>query len=277
MATLAQRVDRALKTTALRSLRFHLRTKRLFTKRRHCLFVACFPKSGSTFLVSALADSTGYMRQFLGYDHLNEQDLYLPSLIDSYNMNIVCHQHTRATAPNLELVSEFGIQPVVLVRNIFDCLVSLRDHLGRESRQTPVFNASDEFFAKPQAEQFDELIDLALPWYVNFFMSWKKAETRGTELLWITYEDMMTDKAGTVRRVLDFYGTTQFSDHVDSAISCVDKGSDTRFNKGVSGRGEEQLSADQRRRITDRFGHYPDVDFSSIGIMPIHQSSASQA
>ena len=277
MATLTKRLDRALKTTALRSLRINLRTKRFFTKRRNCLFVTCFPKSGSTFLVSALAESTGYMRQFLGYDHLNEQDLYLPSLIDTYNMNIVCHQHTRATAPNLALVSEFGIQPVVLVRNIFDCLVSLRDHLERESLQTPVFNASGEFLAKPQAEQFDELIDLALPWYVNFIMSWKGAESEGTELLWITYEDMMTDKVGTVRRVLDFYSTTKFDDRVDSAVSRVDQGSDTRFNKGVSGRGEERLSADQRRRITDRFRHYPNVDFSTIGILPIHQSIASQA
>lgn len=277
MATLTQRLDRALKTTALRSLRFNLRTKRLFTKRRNCLFVTCFPKSGSTFLVSALAESTGYMRQFLGYDHLNEQDLYLPSLIDTYNMNIVCHQHTRATAPNLELVSEFGIHPVVLVRNVFDCLVSLRDHLGRESQRTPVFNASDEFLAKPQAEQFDELIDLALPWYVNFIMSWKNAETGGAKLLWITYEDMMADKAGTVRRLLDFYGIPQFSNRVDTAISSVDKGSDTRFNKGVSGRGEEQLSADQRQRIADRFRHYPDTDFSVIGIAPPHQRVTSQA
>ena len=276
MATLAQRLDRALKTTALRSLRLNLRTKRLFTKRRNCLFVTCFPKSGSTFLVSALAESTGYMRQFLGYDHLNEQDLYLPSLIDAYNMNIVCHQHTRATAPNLALISEFGLQPIVLVRNIFDCLVSLRDHLERESLRTPVFNASDEFLASPQSEQFDELVDLALPWYVNFVMSWKNAETGGAKLLWITYEDMMADKVGTVRQVLDFYGIPQFNDRVDTAISRVDRGFDTRFNKGVSGRGEEQLSADQRRRITDRFRHYPDVDFSFIGIMPTHQHVAPQ-
>ena len=94
MASLSQRLERGLKTTTLRTLRLNLRTKRLFTKRRDCLFVTCFPKSGSTFLVSVLAETTGYVRQFLGYDHLNEQDLYLPNLIDAYNMNIVCHQHT---------------------------------------------------------------------------------------------------------------------------------------------------------------------------------------
>jgi LPS sulfotransferase NodH len=277
MSTLSQRFDRGLKTTALRSLRLNLRVKRLFTRRRNSLFVTCFPKSGSTFLVSSLATTTGYMRQFLGYDHLNEQDLYLPNLIDTYNMNIVCHQHTRATAPNLELILEFGIQPVVLVRNVFDCLVSLRDHLERESRRTPVFNATDEFHAKPHSEQFDELIDLALPWYVNFVMSWKSAEAEGTPTLWVAYEDMMADKAGTVRRILEFYGLTRFNSEVDAAISHVDNVSHTRFNKGVSGRGEDQLSTSQRQRIVDRFRHYPDMDFSMIGIVPVHQSIASQS
>ena len=277
MASPSQRLERGIKTTTLRSLRANLRAKRLFTKRRNCLFVTCFPKSGSTFLVSALADSTGYMRQFLGYDHLNEQDLYLPNLIDTYNINIVCHQHTRATAPNLELISEFGIRPVVLVRNVFDCLVSLRDHLEQESRQTPVFNATDGFLAKPHDDQFDELIDIALPWYVSFVTSWKMAGTTGSAPLWLTYEEMMADKREAVRRVLDFYGLSQFDDGIDAAISRVDKGSDTRFNKGITGRGQEQLSTQQRQRIIDRFRHYPDLDFSSVGIGYPQLSTASRA
>ena len=277
MTTLSQRLDRGLKTTALRSLRLNLRAKRLLTRRRNCLFITCFPKSGSTFLVSALAETTGYIRQFLGYDHLNEQDLYLPNLIDTYNMNIVCHQHTRATAPNLELITQFDIRPVVLVRNVFDCLVSLRDHLGRESRSTPMFNATGEFLAKSRVDQFDELIDLALPWYINFVTSWNMVEAEGAVPLWVTYEDMMADKAGSVRRVLDFYGLHQFDDRVSAAISRVEKSADTRFNKGVSGRGDDQISTDQRQRIIDRFRHHPDVDFSPIGIQPVQQNVASQA
>ena len=277
MASFTQRLDRGLKTTALRSLRFNLRAKRLFTKRRNCLFVTCFPKSGSTFLVSVLAESSGYIRQFLGYDHLNEQDLYLPNLIDAYNMNIVCHQHTRATSPNLELIKEFGIRPVVLVRDVFDCLVSLRDHLDRESRRTPVFTATDDFFSKSQTEQFDELIDLALPWYVNFVVSWKSAQSEGVETLWLSYEDMMADKAEAVRQVLRFYGLDQFGSRVDAAIANVDAGDGTRFNRGVRGRGRSLLSAEQQQRVMDRFGHFPDVDFSMIGIAPSADPVASQA
>jgi hypothetical protein len=266
MASLTQRLDRSLKTTALRTLRINLRAKRLLTKRRSCLFVTCFPKSGSTFLVSALAASTGYTRQFLGYDHLNEQDLYLPSLIDTYNMSVVCHQHTRATFPNLQLIEKFGIRPIVLVRDIFDCLVSLRDHLEKESRQTPVFNANDGFISKSRAEQFDELIDLALPWYVNFMTSWKSAEQKGVAPMWLTYEDMMADKAGTVRHILEFYGLDRMSNQVDTAISKVDASDNTRFNRGVNGRGRSLLSIEQQQRVIDRFSHFPEEDFSVIGI-----------
>tara|TARA_B100000686_G_C16690949_1_gene917561 strand:+ start:307 stop:1143 length:837 start_codon:yes stop_codon:yes gene_type:complete len=274
MASFKLRLDRGLKTTALRSLRLNLRAKRLFTKRKNCLFITCFPKSGSTFLVSALAECSGYTRQFLGFDQLNEQDLYLPNLIDSYNMNIVCHQHTRATLPNLKLIKEFGIRPVVLVRNIFDCLISLRDHLERESSQTPVFSATDKFFSKSQTDQLDELIDIALPWYVNFVMSWKSAQSEGVNPLWLTYEDMMVDKPGTVRKILEFYDFDHMGSDIDAAVSDVNARTNTRFNRGVIGRGRLLLSAEQQRRVMDRFQHYSDVDFSMIGIAPVPNTMA---
>ena len=275
MARISQRLDRGLKTTALRTLRFNLRSKRLFTKRRDCLFITCFPKSGSTFLVAALAEVTGYLRFFLGQNHLSEQDLYLPNLIDAYNMNVVCHQHTRANALNLELMDDFGIRPVVLVRNVFDCLVSLRDHLENESRQTPVFNASEGFFEKPREEQFDELIDIALPWYVNFLTSWRAAESAGVSPLWLTYEEMMADKPATMRRVLDFHDINSDSSAVSAAVERVESRGETRMNQGVSGRGHEQLTDTQMDRIRAPFRHYPGIDFTPVGIEPIPSAAAA--
>ena len=276
MASISQRLERGFKTTSLRTLRFNMRAKRLFTRRGSCLFVTCFPKSGSTFLVSVLEEATGYMRQFLGYNHLNEQDLYLPSLIDSYNMNIVCHQHTRATRPNLALMREFSIRPIVLVRNVFDCIVSLRDHLEKESRTTPIFNASDAFFAKSTTAQCDELIDLALPWYVNFITSWINAEQQGVDLLWTTYEDLITNKPEVIRRILEFYNLDQHANEIVDAVSRIDQDSGTRFNKGVSGRGERQLTPEQQKRIVDRFSHAGTTDLSLIGISSAQLSAASR-
>ena len=99
-----QRLERGLKTTSLRGLRLNLRLKKLFGRRGLSLFITALPKSGSTFMVKTLGEVTGYQHMFLGYHQLNEQDLYLPNLIDSWTMNIISHQHTRPSAPNHRLI-----------------------------------------------------------------------------------------------------------------------------------------------------------------------------
>ena len=40
------------------------------------------------------------------------------------------HQHCRATEANVQLMQAFGIRPVVLVRDLHDVIVSLRDYFN---------------------------------------------------------------------------------------------------------------------------------------------------
>ena len=97
MATLRQRLGRTLNSTSIRFLRANLRFKKTMLPRANCIFITALPKSGSTLLTVMAAEASGYLQFFLGDDHLNEQDLYPPKLIDSWSMNVVCHQHTRAS------------------------------------------------------------------------------------------------------------------------------------------------------------------------------------
>ncbi len=269
MTKLTQRLERALKTTSIRGLRLNQRFRRTFSKRADCLFITAMPKSASTFVVASLAEATGYLRFFLGQDHLDEQDLYLPKLIDSWSMNIVCHQHTRATKPNLERMAEFSIRPVVLTRDIFDCLVSLRDHLENESAATPTFIAPDGLLARDKSDQLDALADLAAPWYLSFYALWKEAEARGeAEVHWLAYDDVMADANSALKGVLDFYGLEGATDAVDAAVASVREAGGTRRNQGTPGRGREQLSTEQIERITGLSRHWPHIDFAPIGIAP---------
>ncbi len=256
-----------MKTTSIRGLRLNHRFRRTFSKRAHCLFITAMPKSASTFVVASLAEATGYLRFFLGQNHLDEQDLYLPKLIDSWSMNIVCHQHTRATKPNLERMAEFRIRPVVLTRDVFDCLVSLRDHLENESAATPTFIAPDGLLARQRSVQLDALAELAAPWYLSFFAMWKEAELRGdTDVHWLGYADVMADANAALNGVLEFYGLNDAAGGLGDALERVRGGADTRKNRGTSGRGREQLSAEQIERIGKLSRHWPHIDFSPIGI-----------
>jgi hypothetical protein len=56
----------------------------------------------------------------------NEQDLYLPRVIDTVGKNIVIHQHTKGTERNIAILSGLLVRPVIHLRNIYDCIVSLR-------------------------------------------------------------------------------------------------------------------------------------------------------
>lgn len=264
--SLSQRLERGVKTRQHRKLKLALAWKRRFSRRGRTLFISAMPKSGSTFLVNALCDCTGFQPQFLGYHQLNEQDLYLPNLLDAWSRNVVAHQHTRAHAPNLDLMDRFGIRPVILTRNLFDATVSLTDHLERESAQTPIFNAPPDFAGRERSARLDMVIDLALPWYVQFFADWTLASREsGRELLWLPYEELAADGAAAVARVLQWHGLSIPETRMAAAVESA-AGARSRLNRGVAGRGQQELTTAQRQRIAAYCRHYPDVDYSTVGI-----------
>jgi hypothetical protein len=266
VATFSQRIERSVLNTGSRGLRLTLAFKKLFGRRGRCLFITSFPKSGSTYLVSALARASGTLNYFLGDDPLNAQDLYLPKLVDSYAINVTCQQHTRATAPNLALMREFAIRPVVLVRDLGDAMVSLRDHLERESRQTPVITVGDDFFSRPQTAQLDHLIDVAAPWYLDFYAGWQAAAVAGMAVHWLTYEQLMADKAAALQAILNYYGIETPPADLSAALGSADGSEGTRRNVGGSGRGAELLSPDQQARLGDLGRHYAHLDLGPIGL-----------
>jgi hypothetical protein len=266
VATFSQRIERSVLNTGSRGLRLTLALKKLFGRRGSCLFVTSFPKSGSTYLVSALARASGTLNYFLGDDPLNAQDLYLPKLVDSYAINVTCQQHTRATGPNLALMREFAIRPVVLVRDLGDAIVSLRDHLERESRQTPVITVADDFFARPQAAQFDQLIDVAAPWYLDFYAGWRAAAAANVSVHWLTYEQLMADKEAALAAILGYYEIETTPEALAAAVGEADGAEGTRRNVGGSGRGAELLSPDQQARLSDLGRHYDHLDLGPIGL-----------
>ena len=181
-------------------------------------------------------------------------------------MNVVAHHHTQATTPNLRLMREFGIRPVILVRNIHDTLASLHDHLNKESRETPTFTAYPSFFSLSPAEQLDCLIDLAAPWFIAFYAGWRYASQEpGSQVLWLSYEQMMASKAQAVRDVLRFHGLKDRESRADGVVARLStQGDKTRLNVGVSGRGYTRFTDAQRGRVEALFRHFPDVDFSPI-------------
>ena len=233
---------------------------------RH-LFIACVPKSASTFLKNLLVDVTGYRDLFTVYAAgQSEHEIYLPTLRESAQLDTVTQQHCRASDANVHLMQGFGIRPVVLVRNIFDSVISMFDFYNKGAFQTSYFRA--DWLALDDETKIDLLIENVIPWYFQFVASWDLAEKqKRLELLWLSYEDLIADKPESVSKVLEFYGLGASRQGVEQRVREIESEErKIRFNKGVAGRGKLGLNDRQKEQIRRLARYYPSTDFGRIGL-----------
>jgi len=231
------------------------------------IFIACVPKSASTFLKNVLAYLTGYRELFTVYAAGQaEHEIYLPTLREMAHANTVTQQHCRASDANIHLMQGFNIRPVVLVRNIFDSVMSLLDFYNRGAFQTSYFRG--DWPALTEDTKIDLLIEHVIPWYFQFVGSWDLAEKqKRIELKWLTYEELVADKPGALLKVLEFYGLGAPRRGVEQRIKQIESEErKIRFNKGVTGRGKLALNQQQQDRIRRLARYYPSVDFGRIGL-----------
>ncbi len=232
------------------------------------LLIACQPKSGSTFLKNALCEITGFRDLFLFHaSGQNEQDLFYPALLEFVTVPTVTQQHCRATEANLQLMQAFGMKAVVLVRDLADVVISLRDFYSQGAILGTFFHP-DVWMPLAPERQADLIIDHVVPWHLQFLASWQQADKeRRVPVLWMTYAELMSDKAVAVAKVLEWHGLTAPEGKISTALAALaGEPRKNRFNRGVSGRGREELTADQRTRIRQLASYFPATDFSSFGL-----------
>ena len=235
--------------------------------------VAAAPKSGSTFLANTLRRITGLraFRLCAAYS-TNEHDLYLPALCLMNRYGCVSQMHMKGSFHNAALMRTFGIRPVILVRRIDDIVVSLLHDFKRKGDRATIGTGQEGYSFVWQdhctrdlndEEWIDLIIDLAVPWFVNFYVSWHRLCEQGTvDALWLTYEQLFADKEQTLRQVLAFLGL--------DAPAAIDPGLLSRqyvtFRDGRVGQGASVLTGEQQRRLRQRFSYYPGIDFGKYGL-----------
>lgn len=246
--------------------------------RNNQVLITSLPKTGSTLLFRAMALAIGRPINLVTYStDGNEQELYFPLLAQAALLKPgLCRLHMRATRPNLALIRAFNLTPIVQVRDIFDILASQRDHILRGLYGTMgqvTADASDplhlHFKTLSMVEQFDLLIELKLPWLLEFYRSWVEAEQRGDVTIhWMNYTDLNHDKVGTIARAIEFLGLPADPRRIAAAIAALPP-EKTRFNQAKEGRGHELLTDAQKQRIVATTRHYPWIDFTHLGIAPL--------
>ncbi len=232
-------------------------------KQRNTVFVAAMPKSGSTVLMNALTRASGYFPHRLCDHHLQEQNILESQLIDSLSFRSIAVSHTRASKVNVELLRKYGIRCVVLTRDIFDVAVSMRDHIKRESIWNSTFNAHPALLDAPPEAQLDAVIDLAAPWNLAFVSEWQRADIPKH---FVRYEELVEDPPGVIAGILDFCGVDEPAQTPEAAWRAAVESGDTRMNVGKAGRGGDTFTPEQTERLKALRRHFPETDFSPIGL-----------
>jgi len=217
------------------------------------ILIACMPKSASTYLCGAISNIPGMKEAVLTIGHhRREQEICPLECALVHQFNYVASHHVRYSQATREIMRQYSIFPVILVRNIYDCVVSLRDHLLRESLDIPQAYVPRTFPALTTEQQFDYIIDCIVPWYASFFASWSEYDGPAVRL---RYERLVQDFPGAMERILRAIGFETSRREILTALEQVNP-AERRFNVGRIGRGIEKLSGPQVDRIRKQFSFY---------------------
>lgn len=235
---------------------------------RTAIVLAFPPKAAGTFLRAALIKAVdGQLVRIVHAQAGRDATPYLPTLLRYYDggvpdKTLVTHVHMLALPANLQLLSAFGIKPVIMVRSIPDMLASYWDMLETDNYALNYglnSHVPSNFRALPRNAKADFIIDILAPWYVNFYAGWiAYSRTAPETVLVVDYGAVQQNAAAVVEDVLKHVGLPRDAETCKAAVAYAWQLRDSlRFNKGKSGRGTSYFRPAQLNRLSRMMSHYP--------------------
>jgi hypothetical protein len=243
--------------------------------------VFCMPKSGSSYVQSALQHAlgdpfvslTGFgsnaIASHFGMNSREQEidELALVKSILSHPAGFVAQHHTRFSIYLGLQIQMFDLKPIVTLRNIFDCIVSFDDMMmewRKVERRVP-WSADSQFslplgYSSLEPGRRYQLLAASLGvWLVNFFLSWKRGETENfAKPLVLQYERDVLNKDRFVEVLADAVAmTSEQKDRLIAYAAQPDR-ERARLNVGVAGRGRELIPTATKDFLRDYAGGFSD-------------------
>ena len=236
-------------------------------------FLACFPKSGSTLLSESLNGLPGWTRlSSIPHDWTREQEPIHEYIVRDWvvvGRNIIFKNHVSHSDYLSHLFRRYNMHCVFLVRNLPDRCRSLSDHFDQESVTWPFFalNNSQLTTLDDSNTRAGFIVDLAIPWFINCYVSWMRYISDGGQCQIVRYEDMARDTSSTIGQIISAMNIEHSDDEIRTAVERAQSlPNKSRLNVGTVGRGREYLDENPSVEVTLRryISYYPDVDFSPV-------------
>jgi len=247
-------------------------------QQRSLVLHACLPKSGSSYLYEGLGAFGGYGLGSLAPSYgVREDEIEVARLRQYPRGNWVFKHHVRPSDQTRLLQDSYGVRVVVQVRNLFDVLVSMHDHIDQylldPGMAWPTVPVDPAHWPTMTAEQRYRLLsEFVSPWLVSFVVRWaweirlNLQQDRPDAILLVRYKNLIADPQGTFGWLLRTLQPTASSrPAMDLDLDRID---DERslLNVGVPGRGQEidEQFPFIRQRFTALAAPYPDVNVDAL-------------
>lgn len=251
------------------------------------IMVAAPMKSGSTFVSKSLATAFHLPRVSLimllarAYDYAMLGAATRAHEIDELALLSACcrpdgflaHHHMLGSPYLASQAALYGLDIILIRRNIFDMLVSLDDftrkNLSEHSKGETFFRfgVPANYASLDFNERISRLLDRNLDFYLNYYVSWTLAESHGLiEPFWISYEDEISGGTRVLsgRIAESFARTDDEAGRVAASLGEGGRMEHVHFNKGVAGRGRA-IEGRNRERVIEAFADFSNVaDWSEL-------------
>lgn len=227
------------------------------------VYIACMPKSGSSFLANSISKGLNHSFSIItssrsknpSHFGINprEQELcelaIVKKLITNKKDSLVAQHHTKASPYTTQILSAYNFRIIVIVRNIFDLIVSADDMWMKWDMSNPYNNGPNILplnFNEMKLENRYKILAYSLGiWCIQFYASWMRQKKMGTTFLEVNYDtDIALDSGDKVilsEKIENFLKLTSedskklnkvlTSDGFDQKLS--------RYNNGITKRGKK--------------------------------------
>ena len=217
------------------------------------LFIASMWRSGSIHIANTMArllnfrsaSTTGFHGEGSEQQNIN----YVSGgILFPYGRQVFL-QHVWASTLNTSMLSSYNIRPVVVMRNISDIIVSLKEHIDNlEIPVIPGIEIPGRWTVLDDHAKFDWLATHVFPWLMQFYWTWQRT---GIDKMFIRYEDFYADQVAGCKKIAEWLELPL----PDDAIIKSACGVDDNFVTGKSGRGNQlipQELLDRMKELTEK-------------------------
>ena len=234
------------------------------------VIIASLPKSASRFVINVLVEYLGLADVSYMFDYNQNGSVLDYHILNSERSNsTIGRGHFLGIRQNTAIAALAGVPILVLMRDLLDSIVSFRENVVKHGVENNHWGCIDKSFHSISEEaQYEMIVDLTLPLFYQFYVTWYQyTEGFSSKVCYIKYERLIADKASTIACVIEYLGERPDMDRIESIVNSLEGVPDRiNLNKGIVGRGREQIPVELQHRIVAFAKNYPEVDFTDFGI-----------